>query len=66
MGALSFVFPLGSFGLSFVLSLVLPFGYNFICKFYLVRSWPSRDRPGRRAKESLQRAAIARTADRKN
>jgi len=43
-------------------------GHAFLCSFLcsflsLVRILFSRDRPGRRAKGSLQRAAIARTAD---
>ena len=47
----------------------LPFSFVvfFVTSFVisLVRPTPSWDRPGRRAKGRLQRAAIARTADQK-
>jgi len=46
---------------SFPLSGVLPFGCVFFCQISLVRTSISWDRPGRRAKRNLQRAATART-----
>jgi len=52
-----------TFSFVYFLCFLRSFGlFSFVISFVRITSW---DRPGRRAKGSLQRAATTRTADRK-